>query len=210
MSFFHQFLLHLAPLYLQSHMILVIFISVISSYLLGDSSPPGIPDFPPQKNTKNTKKNIKKCIEFTPPPPQICVFPSQNLESRINTDFYDLICVYMVLCSDLIWFDIVGTTRGDGWCTCRSVVGRACYADDTEHFPLRRRVGQERNTWCSTFERNHQCLKETKNSIFDRLPSWSTNQRFWTSQGIKFSIWYPASIRLFEGRFWCGFTPQLI
>ena len=36
---------------------------------------------PPQKNTQNTK-NIKKCIKFTP---QICVFPSQNLESRINT-----------------------------------------------------------------------------------------------------------------------------
>ena len=27
---------------------------------------------------------------------------------------------------------------------------------------------------------------------------------------VKSCFWYPASIRLFEGRFWCGFTPQLI
>ena len=27
---------------------------------------------------------------------------------------------------------------------------------------------------------------------------------------VKSSIWYPASIRLLEGWFWCGFTPQFI
>ena len=27
---------------------------------------------------------------------------------------------------------------------------------------------------------------------------------------VKSIIWYPASIRLFDGRFWCGSTPQLI
>ena len=44
--------------------------SVISSYLLGRKFPlPQNPKFP-QKNTQNTKKHIKNCIEFTP---QICV-----------------------------------------------------------------------------------------------------------------------------------------
>ena len=50
----------------------------------GDSPPPRIPNSPPpQKNTQNAK-NVKKCIKFTV---QICVFPSQSTESKINTDF---------------------------------------------------------------------------------------------------------------------------
>ena len=47
----------------------------------GNPPPPRIPNSPPPENTQNTKKNIKKCVEFTS---QICVSP-QNLESRINT-----------------------------------------------------------------------------------------------------------------------------
>ena len=49
----------------------------------GGIPPPPEPQIPPG-NTQNTE-NIKKCIEFTP---QICVSPSQNLESRINTDVW--------------------------------------------------------------------------------------------------------------------------
>ena len=40
----------------------------------GDPPESQIPAQKTRKNTQNTKKNIKKCIEFTPPP-QICVFP---------------------------------------------------------------------------------------------------------------------------------------
>ena len=48
----------------------------------GISPSPRIPIPPPQKNTQNTKKNIKKCIEFTP---QICVSPrTWSLELKLT------------------------------------------------------------------------------------------------------------------------------
>ena len=42
----------------------VLFLVLFPAISWGDS--PQNPKFPPQKNTKNTKKNIEECIEFTP------------------------------------------------------------------------------------------------------------------------------------------------
>ena len=58
--------------------------SVISSYLLGGGIPyPPESQIPPEKHTKY-KKTLKNASNLHPTP-QICVFPYQNLESRINT-----------------------------------------------------------------------------------------------------------------------------
>ena len=58
-----------------------------------------------------------------------------------------------------------------------------------------------------------ECRKIPKNLtaefIFFATEKWGPCNLL-VQNKVKSSIRYPASIRLFKGRFWCGFTPQLM
>lgn len=78
-----------------------------------------------------------------------------------------------------------GSSWWNGGSPCRPVSGRTRHTDDTEHFPLRWCVRQERNPWCAPSEGNHQHLQETKNTISDCILDWTSCKRCRKGKGKK-------------------------
>ena len=78
----------------------------------------------------------------------------------------------------------------------------------------------ETSFWMETTRSLRNCKQKSQlctrwqSMHFDIWKQLNTNSKVQGTQlfiyKVKSIIWYPASIRLFEGRFWCGFTPQLI
>jgi len=78
---------------------------------------------------------------------------------------------------------LAGVSWWDGRGSSRPVSGRTRHPDDTQHFPLRRCVRQERHARCAASEGDHQHLEETQDSLADRVPYWPSIERCWEGQG---------------------------
>ena len=52
-------------------------------------------------------------------------------------------------------------------------LGRTCHTDDTEHFPLRWCVGQERHSGSAATQGDHQHLKEAEDTLTDCTLGWT-------------------------------------
>lgn len=76
-----------------------------------------------------------------------------------------------------------GPSRWNGWRSGCSVPGRASHSDDTEHFPLRRCVGQKRNAGRASSEGADQHLQEAQNPLPHCLPAGSGSTWCRESQG---------------------------
>ncbi len=92
-----------------------------------------------------------------------------------NFDFFplDVLCVCVCFISKYmnVQFDItLGSAWGDGGCSGCPVPGRASHSADTQHLPLRWSVGQERHSRCAQAQGDHQCLKETKDTLSHHFP----------------------------------------
>ena len=103
-------------------------------------------------------------------------------------------CKYMfmfslkkIVCKGLNLANItfVGDTGWDGGCPGCSVSWRACHSDDTEHFPSRWCVSQERNPGSTQAQGDHQHLQETQDTLADCFLDWSGSQGCWEGKGEK-------------------------
>ena len=137
--------------------------------------------YPSKHNTMPPYSSTSCCEVFSAPEesPKNTNCQPKHLNGyleKLKLDFnrHRLLFVTKLQCTSHLYLSDTGSTWRSSWGSLCSVPRRTCYPDDVKHLSLCRSVSEECHFRSSTSQGNYQCLKETKDTIFDYIFAWAS------------------------------------